>query len=399
MTYDLATPSLARLWPHEPDWSQPYKVKRSFLTDITTSRSKKERRRALRDVPRLTVALNALVSNASQRAADQFMRGGQNAPAVVPDFSRHAALTGSSSGGSSVLTMASPPAWVAEGQILVLCAPNGTREAVVVESVAASTINTVDPLDNAWASGRIVRPGIFGLMKDTTRASWHKPSASTFDIELAAYPGGEPPEDEGTATDTFNGLEVVTFEPDWSGSPNMDHIWPVEQVDKGYGRTAQFRPVTRMQGITEQEFKGLSAAQAQAFEQVFLRAKGMRGSFYRSTCKPDMVLNANATASTTIVVQGDAIADDFAAVSFASVSQAIEIIQRDGTRLRRLITDINASGGNTAMVLNSAVTITTANVARISWLPRTRFASDDLTTEWVSPRFANIRATFQTIDE
>lgn len=399
MTYDLATPSLARLWPHEPDWSQPYKVKRSFLTDITTSRSKKERRRALRDVPRLTVAFNALVSDASQRAADQFMRGGQNAPAVVPDFSRYAALTGSSSGGSSVLTMSSPPAWVAAGQILVLSSPNGLYEAVVVEDVAGSTITLADPLENAWASGRIVRPGIFGLMKDQTRTSWHNPNASTFDIELAAYPGGEPPEDEGTASDTFNGLEVVTIEPDWSGSPSMDHIWPVEQVDKGYGRTAQFRPVTRMQGVIEQQYKGLSAAQAQAFEQVFLRAKGMRGSFYRSTCKPDMVLNANATASTTIVVQGGAIADDFASIDFATVSQAVEIIKRDGTRLRRLVTDINASGGNTAIVLNSAVTITTANVARISWMPRTRFASDDLTTEWITPRFANIRAAFQTVDE
>jgi hypothetical protein len=179
----------------------------------------------------------------------------------------------------------------------------------------------------------------------------------------------------------------------------MDHIWPVEQVDKGYGRTAQFRPVTRMQGVIEQQFTGLSSAQAQAFEQVFLRAKGMRGSFYRSTCKPDMVLNANATASTTIVVQGRDIADDFASSNFASISQAIEIIKRDGTRLRRLVTDINASGGNTALVLNASVTITTANVARISWLPRTRFAADDLTTEWVSPRFANIRAVFQTVDE
>jgi hypothetical protein len=399
MTDDLNTPALARLWPHEPNWSAPYRVTRSFLTDINTSRSKKERRRALRDIPRLSIAFGALVSNATQRAADQFMRGGQNAPAVVPDFSRYAALTGSSSAGASTLTMASPPAWVAVGQILVLCAPNGTREAVVADAVAGSTITTLDPIENAWASGRIVRPGIFGLMKDSIRTSWHKPNASGFDIELAAYPGGEPPEDEGTASDTFNGLEVVTIDPDWSGSPKMDHIWPVEQVDKGYGRTAQFRPVTRMQGVIEQQFTGLSSAQAQAFEQVFLRAKGMRGSFYRSTCKPDMVLNANATASTTIVVQGRDIADDFASSNFASISQAIEIIKRDGTRLRRLVTDINASGGNTALVLNASVTITTANVARISWLPRTRFAADDLTTEWVSPRFANIRAVFQTVDE
>lgn len=397
MTYDLNTPSLARLWTQEPDWSNPFKVKRSFLTDAHASRSNKEQRRSLRDVPRLTLEYQALVSGTNQRTADQFLRGGQNAPAAVPDFSRFRALTGSSSAGASVLTMTSPPVWVAAGQILALYSPTVGWEAVVVDHVSGSTITLAAPLANAWASGRLVRPAIFGLFASSTRADWKKPGASTIAVQLAAYPGGEPPEDEGSPSDTFNGLEVVTIEPDWSGGPTMDYVWPVEQVDFSFGRTAQFRPISRLQTILEQQFAGLSTAQAVAFEQVFLRAKGQRGSFYRSTCRPDMVLNADAS-SATIVVKGKDIANDFAGVNFATVSQAMEIILRDGTRLRRLVTDINASGANTAIVLSSAVAVTTTNVARISWLPRMRFASDDLTTEWVSPTLATIRATFQSVD-
>ena len=395
MTYDLNTPGVPQLWAHEPDWSSSYRVRRAFLTDIFAARSSREQRRAIRYAPRLSVEYSAVVSGDAQRAADQFLRGGMNRPAAMPDFSRYATSTGSSLLGASALTIASPPAWVAAGQVLVLCATGGVFEAVVVESIAGATINLVDPLVRAWPAGSIVRPGLFGLL-GAAQGSLYTPAASRLALAFNAYPGGEPPEDEGTATDTFNGLEVLSQEPDWSGPPSMDYVWPVEQVDFGHGRTAQFRPVGQLQGILEAQFVGLSAASAAALEQVFLRAKGMRGSFYRSTCRPDMVLHADVTGA-TITVEGSAIATDFGATDFAAVSQAVEIVQRDGTRLRRLVTDIAPSGGNTAVTLNSSVALTTATTARISWLPRVRFASDELVTEWITPQLATIRAAFQQV--
>jgi len=395
MTYDLNTPGVARLWTHAPDWTAGYRVRRAFLTDIFAARSSREQRRAIRDVPRLSVEYDALVSGDEQRAADQFLRGGMNRPAAMPDFSRFAQTTGGSSLGASALTIASPPAWVAVGQVLILCGAGGVFEAVVVESVAGGTVTLVDPLAHAWPSGSVVRPGLFGLLGQA-RGTWHKPSATGFALGFNVYPGGEPPEDGGSPSDTFNGLEVLSQEPDWSGPPSMDYVWPVEQIDYGHGRTAQFRPVPQLLGVLEAQFTGLSVASATAIEQVFLRAKGMRGSFYRSTCRPDMVLHADVTGA-TISVEGSAIADDFGATDFAAVSQAVEIVQRDGTRLRRLVTDIAPSGGNTAITLNASVTLTTATTARISWLPRVRFASDELVTEWITPQLATIRTAFQQV--
>jgi hypothetical protein len=397
VTYDLNTPAIGRLWPYEPDWKGGFSVTRSFLTDIVTSRRGREQRRALRDVPRLRLSYNSVLTGAQLRGAEQFLRAAQNRPVMVPDFARYGRLTGASSGGATTLTLASPPAWVAPNSHLVLCG-GVVREMVLVESVAGSTITLTEPLANAWANGSVVRPGIFGLLRPQLRETRFKPGASGIEVQLDAYPGGEPVEDEGAAGTLFNGLEVLATEPDWSGAPSHEWLWPVEQVDYGVGRTAQFRPIDRTQGLLEAQFVGLTAAGALAFEQHFLRHKGMRGAFYRSTCNPDMVLNANVTG-TTFVVQGSAIADDFAATDFGAIEQAIEIVQTNGTRLRRLVTDIAASGGNTAITVNSSVTLTVAGTARISWLPKVRFASDELTTDWLTPNLARIGATFQTIDE
>jgi len=393
MTYDVLTPSAARLWDYGPDWSRGYEFTRSFKTDIITSRNGTEQRRALRDVPRLSMRYATMLR---EGAGNHFLRAWQNKPAAIPDYGRHALTTAAASGGNTSITVASP--WIAEGQILVLC--GAVHEMVVVDGVSGSTVSLTGALSNAWPSGSVVRPGIFGLLSGSLNASRLRRGAKELQVGFAAYPGGEPPEDEGTASDTFNGYEVLTAEPDWSASPGIEHIWPVEQIDFGYGRTAQFRPIERAETVTEAEYSGLSRAGAQAIEQTFLRAKGRRGAFYRPTTEKDFTLAATATSGTsTFLAAGTDIATDFGSLDFDEQPEAIEVVKVDGTRIRRLITGISSTGVNSQITVNSPwpSDLTAANVARISWMPLVRFASDDLTTLWRTPLSATIRASFQSV--
>lgn len=398
MSYDLNTLSAARLWPYHPDWSSGYEVKRAFRTDIITSRNNTEQRRALRDVPRLSASYSTVVQDSVLRAANHFLRAWQNKPTAVPDFSRHALLTGSSSAGVSTLTLASPPAWVAADRLLVLCSASET-ELVEVESVVGSTINLADPLANSWASGSVVRPAIFGLLNGRMSSSRYHRGAADIAVSIDAYPGGEPIEAEGAAATTFNGYEVFTAEPDWSGSPGLEYIWPVEQIDYGIGRTAQFRPIDMAQRVIEAEFSSLSASAALAIEQTFLRTKGRRGAFYRSVGEKDFDLAATASSGSSFFLDsGLDLFNDFGGVDYAENPTAIEVCLTSGTRLHRLITGITSSAGNSRVAVNSAwpTNLTTTNVARISWMPLVRFASDELTTRWQTPLSATIRASFQT---
>lgn len=397
MTYDVGTLSGARLWPFHPDWSAGVEIRRTFLTDIITSRSNREQRRALRDVPRLSSGYQTVVQGDDLQAAKHWLRAWQNKPAAVPDFTRWARTTGSSSGGATSLTMASPPAWVADGQLAVMCS-SSAMELVEIEDVTGSTITVAAALANAWPSGSVMRPVLFGLLSGDLRAQRFTRGAASIAVQASAYPGGEPPEDEGTAATTFNGYEVFDAEADQGGSPMLNHLWPVEQVDYDMGRTAQFRPIDRQELLVEAEFGGLDVAAAQAIEQVFLRAKGRRGAFYRPSCEKDMTLAANATASTQINIAGTDLADDFGSIDYGENPTAIQIVQTDGTRLHRLITAIAVNGGNSRITLNSAVTVTPGTTARISWMPLVRFASDELATVW-SGGAATIRSTFQTVKE
>lgn len=398
MTYDLNNLSGARLWTYHPDWSGGYEVTRAYRTDIITTRNGTEQRRALRDIPRLSASYRTIVQDDDLRAANHFLRAWQNKPAAVPDFSRYALLTGSSSAGVSTLTLASPPAWVAENRLLVLCSATET-ELVAVDDVTGSTITIDGTLDNAWAIGSVIRPAIHGLLNGRMSSSRFHRGAAEISVDVDAYPGGEPPEDDGTADTTFNGYEVFTFEPDWSGSPSLEYLLPVEQVDFGIGRTAQFRPIDIAQRLTEAEFN-LAGADAVTLEQMFRRMKGRRGAFYRGTGEKDFDLAATASSgSSAFLDSGRDLFDDFGAVDYAETPTAIEVCLTSGTRLHRLITGITLSGGNSSVAVNSAwpTDLTTSNVARLSWMPLVRFASDQMTTRWATPLQASIAASFQSV--
>lgn len=398
MTYDVGTLSAARLWPYHPDWSAGFEIRRAFLTDVTTSRSNRERRRALRDVARVSASYSTNVTGDDLQAAKHYLRAWQNKPSAVPDFSRYVATTGSSSGGSSALTIDTPPAWLAAERLAVICS-GGDMELVEVTGVAGSTVSLADPLASGWPSGSIVRPVIFGLLDARVSAARLTRGAHKLALRIACYPGAEPVEDEGTASDVFNGYEVFTAEPDFSSQPSLDHIWPVEQIDYGIGRTAQFRPVDRQEQMVECEFTGLTPASALAIEQIFLRAKGRRGAFYRPSCEKDMTLAANTSAVARFDAVGRDIYDDFAGIDYAANPTAIEIVQTDGTRIRKLITSITLNGSNSRINYSGATTLTTATTARISWMPLVRFASDELATSWRGPAAGTIRTTFQTVKQ
>lgn len=398
MSYDVLDPPAARLWRYSPDWSAGFNVRRAFLTDVAPSRDNTEQRRALRFDPRLSIAYRTIQKGDDRRAATHWMRAWQNKPAIVPDFARWARLADGASAASDELEVDPMPPWAAAGQILLLC---GTEiEEVEVESVAGTTITLVDVLDNSWPEGAVLRPTFLGLMAGKISTSRITPGAAEINVELACYPGGEPPRAAGAAWATFNSREIFTPEPDYSSPLSLGELWPVEEVDVDRGWTAQFRPVDRQERLLECSFQGLDVTRASEIEQFFDRMKGRRGGFYLPSGEKDFDLAANAGSGTsTFLSTGLDIATDFGAIDYAAIETSIAVCMIDGSHHYRRVTDIDSSGGNSRITVDSAwpLTLTSANVARISWMPVCRFGSDEMTTSWRSPLAASTRLTFQTV--
>lgn len=399
MTYDVQSPEVARLWPYLPDWRAGFDVRRSFLTDVRVSRSNTEQRRARRQEPRFSVEYRTVVMEDELRDASHWLRAWQNKPAVVPDFARWARTTAAASALAGAIVIDPLPVWAAAGQNLVLCG-SGEMEKVLVESVAGTTVNLADPLENAWGTGSVVRPTFFGLLESKIGSTRPRRGAAQIAVSLDCYPGGEPPRAEGTAWATMGSREVFTPVPDYAGPPSISSVWPMDRVDFDQGRTAEFRPMAENQLLTECDFSGLDTAEAAEFEQFFDRHKGRRNAFYMPTWEKDFVLNATAlAASSAFVATGSDLNDDFGATDYADVEEGVAVFLTDGTAIYRRITNISASGGNSLVTVDSpwGADLTVATVARICRLLLVRFASDEMVTSWRTPLAADVRQSFQQV--
>jgi hypothetical protein len=394
MSYDVDLLSEARLWPYVPDWGGGFAVKRAFETDIITSRNGTEQRRALRFAPRLSASYRTVVSGDDRRAAEHLLRAWQNKPVAVPDFTRWARLTGAS--GSSSLTVSPLPSWAVAGQGIVVCKA-GVQELATIDAAAGATITLAGTLANSFASGDVIRPVFFGLLDATTGSSRPNSDAAAINVSVNSYPGGEPLEVAGSPWATLGSYEVFVLAADYGSQPTLDHVWPVEQVDFNRGRTAQFRPIDWAAVHVEATFSGLTVTKASEVEQFFGRRKGRRGAFYLPGGARDFLPTSYGSASFTVA--GTALADDLGSVDYIDVNEGVAVCLLDGTTIYRRISSIAVASGNSIVTVDSAwgVSLSSANVSRISRMPLVRFASDEMTTSWRTPLVASTRLTFQQV--
>lgn len=391
MSYDVLTPAAAELWPYSPNWSAGFTIKRSFATDIFDSRDNHEQRRALNVAPRFAVNYRTVVQDAERNEASRWLRRFQNKPAIIPDFTRWARLTGAS--GASTLTVSPLPPWVGEAQRLALC--GAALESVLVASVAGTTITLDDPLVGTWGIGAVLRPTFRGLLEGRLSSERMNKAAAQISISLDVYPGGEPPRATGTAWASVGTREVFTPLPDYAGSPSLDYLWPVESVDFKYGRTAQFRPIDTPQNLVEADFNGLDTGATAEVEQFFDRMKGRRTAFYLPSGESDASFVASGASSVTVA--GADLAQGFASFDFGAFEYGVAVWLTDGTALYRRIASVAVSGANSVITVTTAWGVGLTSVARISLMPLVRFASDEMTTTWRSALSSRIRLAFQTV--
>lgn len=395
MAYDIELAASAAIFAYPPDLARGFQIGRAFQTDIYTTRSGREQRRAMRDRPRYEISYRSPLTDATLREARNYLRANQNAATAIPDFSRSQALASQSSAASSTITLDAAPDWLAVGSYAILC-QGGDHELIQIASIASEIFTLESPLASTWPAGTRIRRAFIGLLAGQIRASRARPGAQELDVRLSCYPGVIPQEDEGAAADTLAGYEIFDQSLDWSASPSLDYLFPVEQIDFGIGRAAQFRPIDYAQSLIEGTFKGLANSASQQIEQAFLRSKGARGALWLPTGEKDVIL-ASAPSGSNIVATGAALALLYGSVDFAEEFLGVQICLQDGSKLYRRITNISASGSDSQLTLSAAVSFAEDEVARISLMPLARFASDTLSLIWRGPSAGEIAARFQTV--
>lgn len=375
-------------WPFDPDWQSGLEVSHGYRTDIIVSRSGLEQRRANRTNPRRTHSASYVFDGGSHARFQQILATAQNHPFVVPDLTRSVMLT-------SPTTLGALPFWLSAGtEVVVIDRAANSRRVAMVSGVNGTALTFAGSV--TWGAGAEMHPALTCSLAGGVARSLLTGSVATARVTFEVEPGTpfafQPP------TSFFDGRLLFPLRPNWANPVTVDHVWPVNVVDYGSGRIARHRPIDFPAYVQSAGFLAADRTAIETLLGVFATCRGRRNALWFSSEQDDLSpTTALQSASAQVAVAGSDVA---AAFNLHPVHRAIEIEVINGTRLRRGVASITEAGVDQSVLQLTSpvgVDVPLGDIARISWLYRGRFASDDLTVRWITDTVADAKVNFQSL--
>lgn len=390
----------AKLFLYPPNWRDAYRITYEYKTDIMTSRSGKEQRRALRTSPRKTIEFTTTLKGAEKRRFEQDMARWQNGLFVLPEIPRQAVCASAMGADDNVVNVETVPDWLVVDALVVI-AWRGRYDVRKVQALSGTEV-TFTSSGAGFPAGTLIHPALTGLLAADIGSTNPTNGVAEINVSFAAKAGLEAAPTPGAPAVTKAGREVFTIKPNWATAPTVGFRAVLESVDYGRGVTAEFRPVAFRTRVTQEAFTSRNFEQADAIVRMFQRMKGQRGEFYRPSGYNDMDFVRAEGGSQNLRVAGTDIYDSY---NGDTVHKAVCISMRDGSKVMRLVESIitisDDEGHDTVLVMTEtfATTLNAADVVMVSWMPVCRLASDQLTVEWLTSTVAQTQVTMQTLEQ
>jgi hypothetical protein len=382
------------MWPFLPNWRNGVTSRYQFKTSMFVSEDGTEQRSALRSTPRRSISYSALVAHGDLRTFNRIVDTAQNLPMVCADYSSTVSSLASIANGATQIAVDFVPSWLAVGALIVIAG-----EALRLAEVSAVDGNqvTLATAPGPLSAGTHIHQALVGRLPEalSTRriTSAVAEIAFEFDVDPVSTPFNF-----GIAGEMFGGFELLPARPNWARPIDTTHNWPIEIVDYDRGRVTVSRPIDFGSATRTIEALCFDQAAADTLVAFFGRMRGRRGTFVAPTYESDMDLAINVSSgATSLTVIGTDVYHGYAG---DPVKTAIEISLTNGTLLRRGITTVTQSGGNSVLSLSAGLpAISTQDIARISWLTRARLGSDELVLEWITDRVCRTSLSIVTLPE
>lgn len=156
-------------------------------------------------------------------------------------------------------------------------------------------------------------------------------------------------------------------------------------------------PANWMANVTQADYMNVNVAAATRLVELFHRTAGRAGEIFVPTWRDDMTPAVDlVAAASTITVAGTEVAEFF---DDHPVYRAFVVVLHDGRRLFRKIVSMATSGGNTVLTVNRewSFDVAVVEIKAIHWLPLQRFATDDLTIDYLTDEVSQFRVSTMTL--
>lgn len=383
------------------NWSQRYDETYEFLTDIFTSRSGKEQRRALRNTPRKTISFQAIAHDDGLRWFTRMMAGRQANAFLLPDITRDIHTTQPMGAGTVEARVDRLADWIEPGAPVVIQYGN-QRTSRLVDTYTANTVTFTTPLNESWPTGATIHPGLPGRVAQQIRSTRPTNAVAAIDVVFEVEPLSLK-YTNGAPTTVWRDAEVFLVKPNYANPITVTHDWPVEHVDFNRGAIKTFRPIDFGSRMYQATYLGIGRDKVRDIVDVFLRAKGRRGEFYMPTWENDLPLRESLTQGSfrmRVVGNGPAML-----LHGDTVMKNLAVFTHDGrvyfNRANSIVEYADADGRDSLITCEFAwpMTILMHEIMYVCWMPLCRFASDGITVSWLTDEIANTTLSIMSLED
>lgn len=389
----------SRVLPLRPNWRESYTVELEYKTDVWTSRSGREQRRALRQTPRKTINFKASALRPDElRAFNRHMNIWQARTAVIPCEVQYAVTSAAILAGNTAFPLTSVPSWIQIGApVFIEKQDRSERLVTQVASIVGSTVELEGVISFDMPAGSFIKHGQYGFLRDEMSSSRKTNFVAETDVSFDVTPGSELPLPTFEVGPDLDGRPVFDLRANWSKAPDVTYIRPRETLDYGFGLIQITTPIEFSSRSTQYLFSGRSAADMGRIENLFRAMRGRQGEFWYPSWENDLVMSRDAVEGTfTLEFDGDDVFNNYAG---DTVHRAIALrLPNKQLVVNRMVEDVVFSEGKTVMTLAEAWPETYPKSTPISWLYLCRFSGDKLALEWETRTVGKCQATFLTLE-
>jgi hypothetical protein len=381
-----------------PNWTTSPVETLEWKTSILRSHDGTEQRRELRRVPRRGMEYDFLVKDRAAALLDKLLQSWQNRIYAVPVWWDKAESTADANAGATTVMLSTRTYGFVVGQLAVMYKDTFNYEAVEIVAVNADSIELDQPLGFDWPAGSLVYPIVQGHLPErisfTRVTNTVQTGRVTFETDPSTTDAYLPVK---AATNLYEGLEVITRQPNWRDNIENEFSFSFDTLDTGLG-AVQWQAKETYPRLTKQHAWLLrDREQMLAFREMLGRMKGMQKVFWVPSWHADITLALLIPAGDTSMA---VVGTEFNQLIGSSIAfNRLMIRMKDGSTYYRRILTTGEANGNSIINMEASFPFEVApdQVLAIHLLLKCRMAGDKIEIPWRTDAVAEPTTAFITV--
>lgn len=432
-----------RVWDFRHNWKSSVQCEYSYRTDIITSRSRKEQRRALRINPRFVQSTEYLLTDAEVREFHGWMATSNLTKKSRIDPVETLFLTDAYSGMTDEIPCETALGTIKPGDTIGLFAAYTGLQYHSVKDVTSDGIRIGSATGEAIPRGAPIQVIRDAFMESNPTSKHITSTVSQVVVRWLDYFNDKMPPLPAEYP-LLDGVEVFTEKPNWLRPLDVTYTDDIVTLDMGRGSVRRYDPSELYGRMLKGSFTNFDRERRGKILRMFQRCKGQLREFYFPSHEPDIIVTQPVRTGDTVVrVPTASLARNFgsngqyraiaATVYYGDLLSIADTLTNIANRFNICaqlapwqiedlpkygpyapwqndpkqttyivyvgVKSITRQGDESLITLDTPWTYSDlGEVKQVSWLFRGRFASDTIVFDDVTPEASNVELAFKTLE-